>query len=144
MKAMLLGGMLLLAACEEPAAPAKVPVREQEPPATRPTVPPRAVQATEAFYIASVPNAATRASVAVCHSDADCNQLLPPDPPNIVRRFTEEAWIVIEVPAGHDAKNVISDGTTAVARVEPATGTEAKVVLYRVAPTVVHAVLSVP
>ena len=140
MKKLLACGFLVLAACEEPAAPAKtpMPVHEEEP-RPQPAVPPKAVQASEAFYIVGIPKAVTSPTVAVCHSNAECNALLPPDLPNIVRRFNEESWVVIEVPAGQVAKNVISDGVTATARVEPTAGGESMVVLYRVAPGVAHA-----
>jgi hypothetical protein len=105
-------------------------------------VPPKPVGGHEAFYIIEIPVSAAVATpgAKVCKSSAECDALLPPNPPTIVRRFDEESWIVVSTPADHVVRNVVSDGTTATATIDqPCAGRASRLVLYRVAPTVTKA-----
>lgn len=141
----ILVGCLLLAACSADPPP-KTPPPTPSSPATdtpSPTVPPKPVAGQEAFYIIEIPAPVTKLEAKLCKSSAECDALLPPNPPAIARRFGEESWLVVSTPADHVVRSVVSDGTTATATVDqPCAGKASRLVLYRVATTVSKAATS--
>src|ERR1700744_5742483 len=110
---------VLVACGSDPPPPASLP-GSQGPSALPPTVPPNPVSGQEAFYIIEIPASPlpTTPGAKVCKSNAECDALLPPNPPTIVRRFNEESWLLISTPADHVVRKVVSDGTTATATID--------------------------
>ena len=90
-----------------------------------------------------VPTSVATPKAVICATSAACDALLPPDPPVIVRRFADEAWVAISLPAGYAAPKVTSDGTTAsVSADHGCEATASRIVLYRVAKSVTKATIA--
>ena len=139
--------LLAVGACAaDQAPPPSTPPAGGEVP---PPPPPLPVTRTDALYIITIPTSAHPAAAVVCTNDADCNALLPPDPPMIVRKFADENWVVVTLPAGYAASSVSSDGTAVTAKLEVQCpegvkrAPESKLVLYRVAKSVTRATVDV-
>lgn len=134
----------------EPSASA-APSSPPAPPAPEasPSVPPRPVEGKDAFFIISVPSPVTATSAKICATSPACDALLPPNPPTIVRRFDQEAWVVVATPARMNVTSVKTDGASAEAVLEAACppagekASEDRLVLYRVAKTVTKATFRV-
>ncbi len=125
-------------AVSQPAQPAPSAPQAVPPP----SVPPQAVEKTQAHYIIDIPKSVTTPSATVCSDDKSCDALLPPNPPVIARYFTQEAWVVIAVPAGYAIPTVASDGTTVTVKLaKPGPVKDAHLTLYRVASSVKKAVV---
>ena len=148
----LLPFVLLVSACAgDPAPPPSTPSTGGEPSVTvpPPPPPPLPLARTDALYIIGIPTHARPAAAVVCTNDADCNALLPPDPPMIVRKFADENWVLVTLPAGYAASSVSSDGAMVTAKLEVQCPggvkqtPEPKLVIYRVAKSVTRATVDV-